>query len=194
MKGGGERLGVRALEPSLHEVLDQLLLHAPLLQGDIVVERRGHRSRLAIHHEGRYAVAVRGLQSVLELPLGSGDGKARDGAAELILRQQHAEHRPQDHDHHIAGAGRRNVLDVLEMAGRHERLALPHHRFDTKVIAEFAIQPLDDTRGDQPFWSHVGGRRNEDANDLRRRHGLARAAVLASRSRREASDGQAHLR
>jgi len=78
--------------------------------------------------------------------------------------KRHAEPRPQDHNDDVGAARRRDVVGVLKMAGRDQRLALQQHRLDVEVIREFAVEPGDDLLGFQPLRPNVGGRGDEDAD------------------------------
>jgi hypothetical protein len=50
----------------------------------------------------------------------------------------------------------RNVIGVLKMVRRDERLAFPQYRLDVEVEGELTIKPSDELFGLQPLRPHIG--------------------------------------
>jgi hypothetical protein len=163
VRGGGVALSVFGLEPSRYKLTHEIALTDPISYGFIVIKFPGDRHRLAIEQQfGNAALAGPGKR-VLELPFRAGNWTSpRDRAAELVLGQRHAEPRPQEDDNDVSAARRRDVLRVLEVVRGDQRLALPQHRLDTKMIGKLPVQPGDDLLGLEPLRPHIGRRRNEN--------------------------------
>jgi hypothetical protein len=168
-KSRRERLRVLVDEPALDERLDQMLLRQLLLDRLLVLEAAADGGPLAVHQQvGQLALPV-ALQRVLELPLRTGHRLAGQRSEEPVGRQRNAQARPQDHHHNVGLARRRDL--VLEMLRGGQRLALPKHRLDPKVIGELPAEASDHPLGDQPFRPHVAGRGDENPQKLGFGHG-----------------------
>ena len=139
-------------------------------RGVLRVDRR--LAGVAEHHQIGKPPLLRRAQSVLVLPLGSGDRRAAVGAAVLAqrrrLRQRRAEPRPQDEDDHVEGA--RRFDRILEMSRRQHRLVLPEIRLDREEAAVVLRQLVDDETGAQTLHLNVAGRRDEHSDALGHRH------------------------
>ena len=63
--------------------------------------------------------------------------------------------RPQDNDDDVGSMRRRDVLRVLKVIGRNERLALPENRRYVKMVRELAIEASDNALGEEALRTHV---------------------------------------
>src|SRR5215470_2377217 len=170
MQGGRVAWPAFGVKPPLDEVVHQRTLNTAFLQGGFVVKIGGDPRRLAIEQQFGHAALAGARERILELPLCPGHRPARDRAAELVFRQWRPKPGPQDHDDDVGAARLWDVVGVLEVVRRDQRLAFPLHRLDIKVIGEFTLEPRNDLLGLQPFWPHVGRRRDKDTDCGQLRH------------------------
>ena len=119
---------------------------------------------LAVEQDRRGPVLARAGQRVFELPFGAGHRPPGNRPAKLLGRQQHAQARPDDHDHDVGRVRGGDIADVLKMTAGDQRLAFPEQRLDANAVAEFLVESGDHPLGNQPLRSNIRRRGNEDAD------------------------------
>ena len=127
-----------------------------------VGDRDAGVGHLAIDQDVGKSLLLLGLEGERQLV----DGAARKGTAvrhgaEEIGRQLGTQLGPEDADHEIKFAGIRDLLLEALVGGEVFLLVLEEDRLDGHVLAEAALQPIDDQRGALAFRHDIGRRGNE---------------------------------